>query len=89
MDEGNNGYDYYKFNFGDDEAKKIVLDNNLIDVNVVDDLIRKSRFIDFAGEYKFLFISKNGFTEKALARITEINGVHLDLKDIERLFEEI
>ena len=63
--------------------------NNLIDVNVVDDLIRKSRFIDFAGEYKFLFISKNGFTEKALARITEINGVHLDLKDIERLFEEI
>jgi len=60
--------------------------NDLVDIGVVDDLMRKSKFISFTGEYKFLFISKNGFTERALTRIKEINAIHLDLKDIERLF---
>lgn len=60
-----------------------------VDIDVVDDLMRKAKFINFAGEYKFLFISKNGFTEKALLKIKEINAMHLSLKDIERLFEEI
>ena len=63
--------------------------NNPVDISVVDDLMRKSKFISFTGEYKFLFISKNGFTERALARIKEINAISLNLKDIERLFEEI
>ncbi len=63
--------------------------NSPIDIDVVDDLMRKAKFINFTGEYKFLFISKNGFTEKALSRIKEINAIHLDLKDVERLFEEI
>ncbi len=63
--------------------------NGSVDINVVDDLMRKSKFIGFAGEYRFLFISKNGFTNKALARINEINAIHLDLKDIKKLFEEI
>ena len=63
--------------------------NNPVDIDIVDDLVRKSKFISFTGEYKFLIISKSGFTERALARIKEINGIHLNLKDIERLFEEI
>ena len=63
--------------------------NNPVDISVVDDLMRKSKFISFTGEYNFLFISKNGFTERALARIKEINAISLNLKDIERLFEEI
>ena len=62
--------------------------NNPTDIDVVDNLIRKARFIVFAGEYKFLFISKNGFTEKALARIKEIKAIPLSLKDIEKLFED-
>src|SRR3989338_5100439 len=63
--------------------------NDPMDNDVVDDLIRKSKFIGFIGEYKFLFVSKNGFTNRALARINEINAIHLELKDIEKLFEEI
>ena len=63
--------------------------NDSVDIGVVDDLMRKSKFIGFTGEYKFLFISKNGFTEKASARIKEINAILLSLKDIEKLFDEI
>lgn len=63
--------------------------NDHADIDVVDGLMRKAKQIRFAGEYKFLFISKNGFTEKALARIVEINALHLTLKDIERMFEGI
>jgi len=33
IDEGRGGYDYYSFNFGDDEAKKLIIDNNLIDID--------------------------------------------------------
>jgi len=63
--------------------------NGQIDISVVDDLMRKSKFINFGGEYKFLFISKNGFTERAIKRMNEIKAIYLDLKDIVRMFEEI
>ena len=63
--------------------------NDPVDIGVVDDLMRKFKFINFTGEYKFLFISKNGFTERALTRIKEINAIHLNLEDIERLFDKI
>jgi len=33
LDEGNNGYDHAKFNFGLEYAMKLVMDNNLIDVD--------------------------------------------------------
>ena len=51
--------------------------------------MRKAKLVNFTGEYKFLFVSKNGFTEKALSRIKEIHGIGLDLKDINGMFEEI
>ncbi len=75
------------------KSKRIVVGevkwtNSLLDIDVVDNLIRKSNLIHFSGEYKFLFISKNGFTERALSRIKEIHAIHLSLKDIERLFED-
>ena len=62
--------------------------NDLVDIGVIDDLMKKAKRIEFTGEYKFLFMSKNGFTERALARIREINAISLNLKDIERLFED-
>jgi len=62
--------------------------NNPADIDIVEDLMRKSRLINFAGEYKFLFISKNGFTDRAVVRMKEINALFLDLKDIEKMFEE-
>jgi len=33
IDDGNGGYDYYKLNFGDEEANKLIIDNNLIDID--------------------------------------------------------
>ena len=59
------------------------------DTDVVEGLLRKSKLIGFAGEYKFIFMSKNGFTEKAAARIRAINGICLNLKDIEKMFDAI
>ncbi len=32
IEEGNDGLDYYIFNFGEEEAFKVVVDNNLIDI---------------------------------------------------------
>lgn len=63
--------------------------NSQIDIDVVDNLLRKSKMIDFTGEYKFIFISKNGFTDRAITRMKELNAIHLDLKDIERLFDVV
>jgi hypothetical protein len=51
--------------------------------------MRKSRMIDFTGEYKFIYISKSGFTERAIARIKAINGICLALNDIEKMMDEI
>ncbi len=62
--------------------------NGQTDIAVVDDLMRKSKFINFTGEYKFLFISKNGFTEKAIKRMNEMQAIYLDLKDIRMMFEK-
>jgi uncharacterized protein len=63
--------------------------NHAMDISVVDNLLRKSKLIKFTGEYKFLFISKRGFTEKALLRIKEINGIGLNLGDIAKMFDEL
>lgn len=63
--------------------------NTAIDIDVVENLMRKSRLIDFKGEYKFIFLSKSGFSEKAIARIKEINGIYLNLKDIEQMFDQL
>lgn len=60
-----------------------------IDVSIVEELIRKSKLIDFKGEYRLLFISKSGFTQKCLTRMKEINAVHLDLKEVSDLFDKI
>lgn len=63
--------------------------NSQTDIDVVDNLLRKSKLINFTGEYKFLFVSKHGFTERAITRMKEINALYFDLKDIKRMFEEI
>ena len=60
-----------------------------MDIDVIDSLMKKSKLINFTGEYKFLFISKNGFTDKAISRIKEINGIHLNIHDISKMFDQI
>jgi len=35
-----------------------------------------------------LFVSKNGFTEKAVKRMNEMNALYLDLDDVGKLFDK-
>ena len=60
-----------------------------MDINVVEELVRKSKLIDFKGNYHFLFVSKSGFTPKCLAKIEELKAIHLDLKEVSDLFDKI
>lgn len=75
-------------------AKKILLGevkwtNSIVDSDIVEGLMRKSKHIPFSGEYKFIFIAKNGFTEKAITRMNAVNALYFTLKDIEKMFDEI
>src|SRR3989338_2784191 len=63
--------------------------NGQVDIDVVDELLRKSKLINFPGEYKFTVISKNGFTEKCIKRMNEMNMIYLDLNGIKKLFESV
>ncbi len=59
-----------------------------VDADVIEELERKSKYIHYSGNYKFLFISKSGFTEAAVKKMQEIKAVYLDLKDIKALFDK-
>jgi uncharacterized protein len=62
--------------------------NKQLDIDVIEELERKSKYINYGGTYKFLFVSKNGFTERALKKMHDIGAIHLDLKEIEDLFNK-
>ncbi|MEK6833624.1 MAG: ATP-binding protein [Nanoarchaeota archaeon] len=62
--------------------------NKQLDINIIEELERKSKYINYGGTYKFLFVSKSGFTEKALKKMQDIGAVHLDLKEIKDLFDK-
>lgn len=63
--------------------------NKQVDVDVVDELIRKSKIIGFNGKYDFIIVSKSGFTSKCLTRMKEEHIIGLDLKNVENLFENV
>jgi hypothetical protein len=48
LSEGGNGYDYYESNFGEEEARKVVIDNGLIDE---DEAAREAVRIDGVGHF--------------------------------------
>lgn len=87
-DRNGNEIDIIAYN---ERAKKILVGevkwtSHPMDTDVINELVRKSKLINFLGEYQFLFISKSGFTEKALARIQELKGISLNLKELSELF---
>ncbi len=88
-DRNNNEIDILAYNLKEKNflLGEIKWTNKPLDIDVVEELERKSKYIHYGGTYKFLFVSKSGFTEKALNKIKSINGVHLDLKEIGGLFE--
>jgi len=63
--------------------------NKQLDIDVIEELERKSKYLNYGGTYKFLFVSKNGFTEKALKKMHDIGAIHLDLKEMEELFNKV
>ncbi|MBI3051463.1 ATP-binding protein [Candidatus Woesearchaeota archaeon] len=60
-----------------------------LDVNIVEELARKSRLVGLSGSYKLLFVSKSGFTGSALTRLREMNALYLDLNDMKKLYNAI
>jgi AAA+ ATPase superfamily predicted ATPase len=61
--------------------------NRPVDVDILWDLMEKSKLINFGGKYQYLLVSKNGFTDKCLDKMKEIGVLYLDLKEIVNLFD--
>ena len=62
--------------------------NKPLEADTVEELCRKSKFIHHGGNYQFLFVSKNGFTNGAIKKMEELKAIHLDLKELGQLFDK-
>ncbi len=89
-DRNNNEIDIIAYNLKEKHflVGEVKWTNRQLDIDIVEELERKSRYINYGGEYKLLFVSKSGFTEKAIKRMQELNALHLDLKEISQLFDK-
>jgi len=89
-DRNNNEIDILAYNLKEKNflIGEVKWTNKQLDIDIVEELERKSKYIQYNGTYKFLFVSKSGFTEKALKKIQDLGAIHLDLKDIENLFNK-
>lgn len=56
-------------------------------IEILNELIRKSNLVKFSGKYQYLLVSKSGFTDECLKKMKEFGALHLDLKEIEKLFD--
>jgi hypothetical protein len=45
--------------------------------------------LPFSGRYHYLIVSKNGFTEQCLVKMNDLGILHLNLREITALFNEI
>src|SRR3989338_3139170 len=89
-DRNNNEIDVLAYNLKEKSflVGEVKWTNKQLDTDVIVELERKSKYLNHSGTYKFLFVSKNGFTEKALKKMQEIGAIHLDLKEMEELFSK-
>ncbi len=62
--------------------------NEKVDTDLLNDLARKAKLVNFRGEYKLMIVSKSGFTKKCIEKMEQMKCVYLDLADIEKLFDE-
>ncbi|MBI4451596.1 restriction endonuclease, partial [Candidatus Woesearchaeota archaeon] len=56
-----------------------------MDVDVLEALLQKMRYLHVAGSYTIILVSKSGFTKKCKDRITSLKGLALDLKELATL----
>lgn len=54
---------------------------------ILDELIKKTQFLNYGGRIKYVLISKAGFAESCENMAAKMNATLLSLKDLERLFE--
>src|SRR3989344_495858 len=89
-DKNNNEIDILAYNLKEKSflLGEVKWTNKQLDTDVVEELYRKSKLINYGGSYKFLFVSKNGFTQNALKKMQELNAVYLDLNDVKELFDK-
>jgi hypothetical protein len=62
--------------------------NTLAETSLLDDMIAKSKSINFNGRYQYLLVSKAGFTDECLAKMKQLNVLYLELNEITKLFDE-
>jgi len=89
-DRNNNEIDILAYNLKEKEflLGEVKWTNKPLEVDVVQELERKSKFIQYGGNYRFIFVSKSGFTQSAIEKMKELKAIHLDLKEIEELFDK-
>ncbi len=63
--------------------------NDLVDAGLLNDLMEKTKFINYNGRIKYVLVAKNGFTESCKAFAAKINATLLTLKDVEQLFAAV
>lgn len=90
-DRNNNEIDIIAYN----QKEKTILigetkwSSNPVDIDVVDNLLKKSKFLNIGGKYTFLIVSKSGFTERCTRKMQENRFLYLDIKDINKLFNHL
>jgi len=62
--------------------------NKQLDTDVVEELYRKSKLINYSGSYHFIFVSKSGFTQNAIRKMQELKAIYFDIKDIRELYDK-
>lgn len=58
-----------------------------MEASVLDDLMRKTAFIDYRGRIRYVLVAKNGFTEACKALAAKTNTTLLTLEDLTQLFD--
>ncbi|NQU78617.1 ATP-binding protein [Candidatus Woesearchaeota archaeon] len=62
--------------------------NTPVNIPMVEDLVRKSVFINASGSFKYLLISKSGFTKECIEYLDTKKMTYLTLEEISSLFED-
>ncbi len=76
------------------KEKKIILGevkwtNKAVDIDVLETLQERAKLVHFNGRYQYVIVSKNGFTVQCLSKMKELSVLHLDLKEITTLLDEV
>jgi len=58
-----------------------------VDIDVINELVRKIKLVNLSGEYMLFFISKSGFTTNAIKKMNELKFIYLNLEDVKELFD--